>query len=65
MLCDKLEEWDGGGVGGKGYIYMCVCVCVCVHVCVYVWLYIYMADSLGCTEETNITLNSYHTPIVI
>ena len=61
MLCDKLEKWDGGGVGGRGYIY--IYVCVCVRVCMAI--YIYMADSLGCTEETNITLNSYHTPIVI
>ena len=51
------EGWEGGDI----YSYVCVCVCVCV----YVWLYIYMADSLGCTEETNITLNSYHTPIII
>lgn len=30
MLCNKLEEWDGGGVGGRE------CVCVCGHI--YMWL---------------------------
>lgn len=45
------EGWKGGDI----YTYVCVCVAV----------YIYMADSLGCTEETNTTLNSYHTPIII
>ena len=46
---------------GRAYIYIHICVCVCVAI----YIYIYMADSLGCTEETNTTLNSYHTPIII
>ena len=43
MLCDDLDEWDWGEVGGRSKREG-------------TYVYIYIADSLHCTAETNTTL---------
>ena len=46
-----------GGRLKKEGIYVCMCVCVCVCVCVY--------NSFCCTAESNTTLQSNYTQIII
>ena len=42
MLCDDLEEWDGGGIGRRSAKEGNICV--------------HRADSLHCTAEARATL---------
>ena len=49
MLCDDLDGWDGGGGGGRE---VQEGGDICIHI----------ADSLRCTAETNITLQSNYSP---
>ena len=60
MLCDDLEGWDGGEVGGRlkrEGIYMCVYIYIYTHTHTYTHTHIYilMADS-RCMAEISTTL---------
>ena len=54
VLCDDLQRWVGkmGGRLKRKQIYIYIYIYIYTYTCIY----IHVADSLGCTAETNTTL---------